>query len=195
MKLHELAASFVGFSRLGESHIDVTIRALCGARLLPARTRGRTGEDISPRHVSTLLMAIGGSAQATGAVGAVLELAQMGPKKVDDGALFVDMRQQDAFGKAATFGAALDAIFESPEFAGQIEEIEIHRTFPVATIHWIASNGEKKIQWYSPEGSAGFVGNGCVIEKATFGGGMIHQLAIDLHNNYSGDAEWTPDVS
>jgi hypothetical protein len=112
MRARELELLLGELTPRSKSDLDIRMRKLREAKLLPTGGRGPNAPHIGPREAATMLIAICCSRQAVDAAQAVPVFASLLPKFSDE-----------AFEGASSFGEALTGALSSPEAARRIDHI------------------------------------------------------------------------
>jgi hypothetical protein len=112
MRARELELLLSELSPRSKSDLDIRMRKLREAKLLPTGGRGPNAPHIGPRDAATMLIAICCSRQAVDAAQALPVFASLLPKFTDE-----------AFEGASSFGEALTAALSNPEAARRIDHI------------------------------------------------------------------------
>jgi hypothetical protein len=133
MRARELELLLGELTPRSKSDLDIRMRKLRKAKLLPTGGRGPNAPHIGPREAATMLIALCCSRQAVDAADGVLVFASLLPKFIDE-----------AFEGASTFAEALTAALARPAAAKRITRIvfslpgkldpEFSRGFPLCVI-------------------------------------------------------------
>jgi hypothetical protein len=112
MRARELELLLGEWTPRSKSDLDIRMRKLREARLLPIGGRGPYAPEVGPREAATVLIAICASRQAVDAADAVRVFASLRPKFNDE-----------AFEGAGTLSEALAAALASPAAAKRVAHI------------------------------------------------------------------------
>jgi hypothetical protein len=112
MRARELELLLGELTPRSKSDLDIRMRKLREAKLLPTGGRGPNAPHISPREAATMLIAICCSRQAVDAADAVSVFASLLAKWTDE-----------AFEGAGTFAEALTVALARPEAARRIDHV------------------------------------------------------------------------
>lgn len=187
MNTAELARFFVQLGGWPESDATQRVRRLREMRLLPQGGHGVNAPAIDASHAALVVLALGATDRATDAVHAATECAELVPVQDVDAC-------NNPFG-SASFSVALSQALSQPgsevwgEGPGSIDSVRICRSYPEAVIRVQTVGGSFSNLLYRREGARADMSAGLIRIDAEFSAGLLHQLAIELAGDDSG--EWS----
>ncbi|MGH6924590.1 MAG: hypothetical protein ACRED5_12700 [Propylenella sp.] len=201
MRAREFEKLICGFSNRSRADLDVRTRKLREHRMLPVGGRGLHAAQIGPRDAATMLIAVSGSKNAVDAVTAVMTFAPLVP---------IGGRTR-SFAGCETLSEAIEDMLAKPALADRVLEVRFIlppasdagrfiRHEAIAAIRW-TENEVGQSCYYTTEAFASEIddtdslGQGSIRDEVVIGGGVIHQLSLDLPGDDTRDSAWTDGAS
>lgn len=148
------------------SALDVVTRQLRAQKMLPVGGRGLNAPKIGPDEAAWVLIGLAGSdaaAQAAWALHKQLELRMVpgsAPRHSDE------------------FVSVVQILLGNPDWAGEVVELRVGRSHALSQIIYRDGHVERFVGPDAPHLAAG--GGMRFRTEGVIGGGMLHQIAIDL---------------
>jgi hypothetical protein len=161
MRARGLELNLVSMGAVGAADIDGRNRSLRELNLLPTGGRGPHAPQITPEHSGYMLLGLASAVASDAGEAAKRYAAFVEPK----GGKLIDRLTQ---------------LLSDPDRANQIDEVRLCRTHPWVMI--VTSEGKREI--YRPKKNSAYGPKDHMTggrEEYVIGGGLLHQIAIDLH--------------